>query len=399
MAAVTLVPGAKTLSMGAAPAAPSRLMTIARRRVYGRKPARTGKGANQGEEVDSQRGGLQPRPLDDSRRRLEAVLDNATVAIFLMDDRQHCVFMNRAAEELTGYSFVEVAALDRPLHDIIHHSYPDGRPFPLHECAIDRAFPEYNRMQGEEVFVHKDGRFYPVGFTASPVRDEASQTIGTIIEVRDISEEKLARERQRLLLNELNHRVKNTLATIQSVAWQTFKGVDADALERFNGRLSTLSKAHNILTETFWEKAALAEIAGAALEPFGLERIRIGGPDCEVHPKAAVSLSMVLHELGTNAVKYGALSSGEGHVRLNWGCHETPGSLRLRLVWEERGGPPVKPPERTGFGSRLIRRQLAMEFSGDVAIDYRPEGLACTMDLVLPDNPERLDLESPGVRS
>lgn len=130
--------------------------------------------------------------LHDSKRRLEAVLDNASVSIFLMDDRQQCIYMNRTAEQLTGYTFDEVLALDRPLHDIIHHTYPDGRPFPLHECAIDRAFPERNRMQGEEIFVHKDGSFYPVAFTASPFRDEKSQVVGTIIEVRDIREEKAA---------------------------------------------------------------------------------------------------------------------------------------------------------------------------------------------------------------
>jgi len=109
-------------------------------------------------------------PLDDARRRLEAVLDNATVSIFLMDDRQHCIYMNKAAEELTGYCFEEVLAFHRPLHDIIHHTYPDGTPFPLSECAIDRAFPERNQMQGEETFVHKNGIFYPVAFTASEPR-------------------------------------------------------------------------------------------------------------------------------------------------------------------------------------------------------------------------------------
>ena len=102
------------------------------------------------------------KPLEDTHRRLEAVLNNASVAIFLMDDRQQCIYMNRAAELLTGHTLEEVLALDRPLHDIIHHPYPDGRPFPLHECAIDRAFPEHHQTQGEECFVHKDGSFYPL---------------------------------------------------------------------------------------------------------------------------------------------------------------------------------------------------------------------------------------------
>ena len=128
--------------------------------------------------------------LRETERRLNAVLDNATVSVLLMDDRQRCVYMNSAAEQLTGYTLAEVLARDCPLHNIVHHTYPDGRPFPLHECAIDRAFPENALTQGEEVFVHKDGHFYPVAFTASPIRDEASRTVGTIIEVRDISAEK-----------------------------------------------------------------------------------------------------------------------------------------------------------------------------------------------------------------
>jgi PAS domain S-box-containing protein len=124
--------------------------------------------------------------------RLNAVLDNASVSIFLMNERQHCIYMNAAAERLTGYKLEET--LGRPLHDVIHHTRPDGSPFPLEECAIDRAFPENNNMQGEEVFVHKDGRFYPVAYTASPIRDKASRTVGTIIEVQDITQRKHAEQ-------------------------------------------------------------------------------------------------------------------------------------------------------------------------------------------------------------
>lgn len=130
----------------------------------------------------------QARRAGAAEQRLNAVLNNASVAVFLMDDHQHCVYMNAAAEHLTGYTFEETRG--RPLHDVIHHTRPDGSVFPLQECAIDRAFPENHNVQGEEVFVHKDGSFYPVAYTASPVRDEQSQTIGTIIEVRGIQAEK-----------------------------------------------------------------------------------------------------------------------------------------------------------------------------------------------------------------
>lgn len=128
--------------------------------------------------------------LLEMKRRLDAVLDNASVAIFLMDEHQHCSYMNAAAEALTGYTLAETRG--RPLHDIIHHTRPDGSHFPLEECPIDRAFPENNHMKGEDMFVHRDGHFIPVAYTASPIRDETSKTVGTIIEVRDISSERNA---------------------------------------------------------------------------------------------------------------------------------------------------------------------------------------------------------------
>lgn len=334
-------------------------------------------------------------PLDDTHRRLDAVLNNASVAIFLMDERQQCVYMNRAAEKLTGYLLSDVLRLDKPLHDIIHHTYPDGRPFPLAECAIDRAFPEHNHIQGEEFFVHKDGSFYPVGFTASPIRDEDSQTIGTIIEVRDIREEKLAQETQQLLVNELNHRVKNTLATVQAVAWQSFKEVAPEALQRFSGRLSVLGKAHNILTTIAWHNAAVADLVASAIEPFGEERFVVTGPACDLHPKAVVSLSMALHELATNAVKYGSLSVPAGTVTIAWDCKHDKDLHQFELTWQERGGPAVTQPEHRGFGTRLIERQLAMEFGGKAKIDFEPSGLVCQMHLEMPANPDPIQLQTP----
>ncbi|WP_418320441.1 ATP-binding protein [Piscinibacter sakaiensis] len=126
--------------------------------------------------------------LQDKVRLLTAITDNASVALFIMDERQQCVFMNPAAERMTGYRLDEVTG--RPLHDVIHHKHPDGRHYPLEDCPIDRAFPERNCTQGEEVFVHKNGQFYDVSFTASPIRGDEGQPIGTIIEVQDITERK-----------------------------------------------------------------------------------------------------------------------------------------------------------------------------------------------------------------
>jgi len=327
--------------------------------------------------------------LYETERRLNAVLNNASVAIFLMDDRQHCVYMNRAAELLTGFSLTEVLARDCPLHDIVHHTYPDGRPFPLAECAIDRAFPENNQERGEEVFVHKDGHFYPVGFTASPIRDDEARIIGTIIEVRDITEEKAAAERQRLLTNELNHRVKNTLATVQSIAAQTFRGnTDTVARQTFDARMVALSNTHNVLTAENWESASLRSVVEGALAPHALAeldtaRFDLIGPDTRLHPKVAVTLAMALHELMTNAAKYGALSVPEGRVGVFWILEPAEAGERLELVWTETGGPPVAEPTRKGFGSRLIERQLPMEFDGSADLIFAQGGVTCRLRIPL----------------
>jgi PAS domain S-box-containing protein len=150
-----------------------------------------------------------------TERRLNAIVNNSTMAIFLMDDRQQCIFMNAAAEALTGYRLEE--ALDRPLHDVVHHQRPDGSPYPLAECPIDRAFPERERMQGEEVFVHKDGHFYPVAFTASPILGDDGQPIGTIIEARDLTVEK-ARD---AALRESESRFRNMADHAPVMMWVT----------------------------------------------------------------------------------------------------------------------------------------------------------------------------------
>ncbi len=154
--------------------------------------------------------------LRETSRRLDAVLDNASVAIFLMDDRQHCAYMNRAAEELTGFTLAETQG--RPLHDVVHHHYPDGRPFPIEECPIDRAFLEQSNMRGEGAFIHKDGHFYPVAFVASPITDEDDQPVGTIIEVRDITQEKAAQAALVALNADLERRVADALAERRMLA-------------------------------------------------------------------------------------------------------------------------------------------------------------------------------------
>jgi PAS domain S-box-containing protein len=200
----------------------------------------------------------------------------------------------------------------------------------------------------------------------------------------DITERKRAETRQRLLLNELNHRVKNTLATVQSIAAQTLRANPSPAAfrEAFESRLTALSQTHNLLTEQNWEGASLREVFDAELEAFGGRgRVTFDYPrDVRLAPKAIVALGLAVHELATNAVKYGALSANDGGVRLAWRV-EPDAAPRLRLTWTEHGGPPVAPPDRRGFGARLLEKGLAGELCGAVRLTYDTNGLVCDMTL------------------
>ena len=173
------------------------------------------------------------RALGSVSRRLDGILNNTTMAVFLMDDRQQCTYMNPAAERLTGYTFEETTG--RPLHDVIHHTHPDGRPFPLHDCEIDRTFPEANQLQGETTFVHKDGGFYPVGFTASPLRDEHGVTIGTVVEARDIRSEVSARAALEDFNAALKARVSEAVAEREAVEAQLRQAQKMEAVGQLTG--------------------------------------------------------------------------------------------------------------------------------------------------------------------
>ena len=205
---------------------------------------------------------------------------------------------------------------------------------------------------------------------------------GMGIVFRDVTDLKQAEAHRELLINELNHRVKNTLTMVQAIATQTFKGVDAGARSDFEQRLLTLSNVHSLLTDESWESAELLAVIRASLRPHlggARERISFDGPDLRLRPKGAVALSMALHELATNALKYGALSADAGSVSVSW----TTDQDRFRLRWQEHGGPPVAPPDRTGFGTRMIERGLSAELQGEVHIDFQPAGVVCTIDAPL----------------
>jgi two-component sensor histidine kinase len=248
----------------------------------------------------------------------------------------------------------------------LHHEEPD----------IIRRISRGERIEHfETVRVRKTGERVQISLSISPVKDAEGRITGASKIARDITERKRAEEQRTLLINELNHRVKNTLATVQSLAMQTLRNTERseDARALFESRLTALSRAHDLLTAENWEGASLAEVVHRALTPFdaGGNRIRMQGSHVRLTPRQALALSIALHELATNAAKYGALSGDWGYVDVRW----SSAGGTLRLTWTESEGPPVEKPTRAGFGSRLIQRSLAAELGGSAIIEYRREGL------------------------
>jgi len=234
----------------------------------------------------------------------------------------------------------------------------------------------------------KDGSVVWVSLTVSPINDAAGTTIGASTIARDMTERRRADQHKKTLMAELNHRVKNTMAVIQSIASQTLNHASSldEAREAFSSRLLNLANAHDVLTRESWQSANLGDIIADTVKPHGggENRFRIEGPDVRLTPSASLAISMALHELSTNAAKYGALSSKDGHVVIVWRIEGAEGDRRLVLHWEETGGPEVEKPKRKGFGSRLIERALASELGGDVGVNYASTGLVCTIVAPLP---------------
>jgi PAS domain S-box-containing protein len=243
--------------------------------------------------------------------------------------------------------------------------------------ATDRHIMETRiAQQVEEKVAFPDGTEAWWHSSKAPILDDRGEVIGLVGASVDITERRRAEEHRLFLLNELNHRVKNTLAVVQGIARQTFREA-ADtpvALDAFEARLAALSRAHNLLTDASWTAADLRDVVLDQLAQAG-RRVEASGPGVMLTPQTAVSLALALHELGTNATKYGALSNETGRIEISWRVDADPPTLKLR--WEEVGGPEVRPPQRRGFGSRMIERALAAELGGEVRVGYPPTGLTC----------------------
>ncbi|CCM79030.1 PAS domain S-box protein [Rhizobium mesoamericanum] len=307
-------------------------------------------------------------------RRLAAIIASSDDAILSTDLNMRITSWNSGAEKLYGYSAEEAIG-----HSVVL-LVPDDRI--EEEPAIIRQISAGLRVDPFETKRRrKDGRLVDVLLSVSPILDAYGRTVGASKIAHDISARKETERLQTVLVGELNHRVKNVLATVMAIARQTLGRDEANrvGVEAFEARLALMSRAHDLLTHGNWEQAELEKVVRQALSPYQQERFSISGPSIQLAPRAVVSISLALHELATNAAKYGALSVAEGHISIEWSLTRNE-PARLRLQWREMRGPAVTQPSRKGFGSRLIESLLAAELKGDVTITYDAAGVVCVVD-------------------
>jgi PAS domain S-box-containing protein len=331
-------------------------------------------------EVESFRKDLGPFVVAAETTRMAMVFTDAT------KPDNPLIFANDSFLSLTGYDREEV--LGKSFNFLMAHS-DDAE-------VLTRIKAEFEgSSSGTEVLCcRKDGGEFWTGVFISPVRDEGGDIVQYFASFVDLTEHKEDEAQSKMLIDELNHRVKNTLSTVQSIVWQTLRTPSDPKVirESIESRLVALSRSHDLLTREKWESAGLLDIVHDALEPFGVsggraDRIAIMGENIRFPPKSALALGIAFNELATNAVKYGALSNAAGSILIEWTMETTPAGQQLLLNWREKDGPPVAPPAHKGFGSRVIERGLAHELEGTIHLDYRPDGLVCTMDIPLPRGP------------
>jgi PAS domain S-box-containing protein len=303
------------------------------------------------------------------QERLWEILESISDAFYAVDKDWRFTYINRKTEEIWG------RRRDDLIGKVYWEEFPqavDSGPYKAHQQAMQERRPV--RLEAMSPIVK-----YWVDISIFPTADG-----GLSVYFRDISERRKAEEHQRLLINELNHRVKNTLATVQSVASQTLRNAPTAeaAKEAIENRLIALSRAHDVLTRENWEGAYLREIVQQAVEPYRWYRegrFDIRGADVRLSPRIALAVSMAFQELVTNAVKYGALSNETGRVMITWALTGQADTPSLELRWEEAGGPPVQVPSRRGFGTRMIERSLAQELGGKAEIQFESSGIICTI--------------------
>jgi PAS domain S-box-containing protein len=324
--------------------------------------------------------------IRESEQHLRNLLEALPAAVYTTDATGRITFFNNAAVEMAGRTpeLGDMWCVTWRLYNT------DGTFLPHDQCPMAVALKEDRPVRGAEAIAERpDGTRIPFIPYPTPLHDAEGKLIGAINMLVDITERKRAESRQKLLIDELNHRVKNTLATVQSLAVQTARHADglADFAHRFEARLLALSRAHDLLTRRHWEGASLDVLVRevlTAMTGHAAQQIGTDGPAVDLDSRTALNLTMVLNELATNAMKFGALSSDAGRLSIAWRLQEGAGlQPRLILEWRESGGPPVLPPARRGIGSRQMERCIERDLGGEFDLAFEPSGVVCRMSIAV----------------
>lgn len=294
------------------------------------------------------------------------------------------IFANDSFLELTGYDRDEVLA--QSFNSLLASGTNAGV---IRE--IKAAFDDHSDDTFEIHYRRKDGSEFWADLFVNPVKDEKGTVVQHFVSLVDTSQSKLAQQNAAMLIDELNHRVKNTLATVQSIVAQAVRNSSDPQIvrESIETRIAALSRSHDLLGREKWRGAGLHDLVVQALEPFSvtegrIERFAINGENIRLSAKAALALGIAFNELATNAVKYGAFSNDAGTISIKWTLDEEPDGRWMCLHWSEKDGPPVTPPTRKGFGSRVLEQGLANELNGKVDLKYAPDGMICTIHVPAP---------------
>jgi PAS domain S-box-containing protein len=325
--------------------------------------------------------------VERERRRLQAILESVAEAVTAVFLKEGIWLRNAAWLPLHGFtSFDELPGPDvSSFAHLFDTRSSDGSPMPRSELAIARVLrgESFSDLEVRLRRLDKDHERW-ISCNGAAVLDPDGSVALAILTMRDITARKEAEERQRLLLRELSHRVKNTLAVVQSIATRSVSGDRTleEAREAFAKRLRALARAHDLLTASEWRGASLLAVAEGELRPYR-ERVTLEGPNLALTPKAAQTLTLVLHELATNAAKHGALSASQGIIELRWSVAAAGQGPVLHLAWRERGGPLVVEPTRSGFGRTLVEYAPAHDLDGRAHLTFRPEGLEYELEAPL----------------
>ena len=314
----------------------------------------------------------------ENERRFQSLLGALPAAVYTTDEAGRITYFNEAAAELWGR---------RP--DIGTSEWcgswrlyrPDGTHLPHDECPMALALKENRSVRGCEAIAERpDGTRVPFMPFPTPLYDDEGKLVGAVNMLVDITERKKAEEQQSLLVRELHHRVKNTLATVQAIMGSTAReslSVE-DFQKAFISRIGSLAKTHALLTDDLRQSVSFRDLLRNELDVFddgSRNRLSLSGPEVQLPSDLAVPLGMAVHELTTNAAKYGALSKLGGRVEVSWSPKNTPSGPILEFMWLEQGGPPVTEPSHIGFGSRLLQQVLAGQIRAKIHLDYNPNGL------------------------